>query len=94
MDQIDDNTKLNSIYENYLVPVCLIKIRMMILSPHSSCTACCAVKSKGKFETAEYEIREKSGRFFAVAKSETGTHECWRVVSRKVAEAIGVTPAK
>ena len=52
------------------------------------------VKSKGKFETAEYEIREKSGRFFAVAKSETGTHECWRVVSRKVAEEIGVTPAK
>ena len=45
------------------------------------------VKSKSKFETSDYEVREKSGRFFAVAKSETGTHECWRVISKaKAAE--------
>ncbi len=27
------------------------------------------VKTKGKFETDQYEVKEKSGRFFAVAKS-------------------------
>lgn len=46
------------------------------------------VKSKSKFETATYDVREKNGRFFAVAKSETGTHECWRVISRKDAERL------
>ncbi len=40
------------------------------------------VKTKGKFETEEYQVREKSGRFFAVAKSLKGTHECWRVLSK------------
>ena len=40
------------------------------------------VKSKGKFKTTEYVIKERSGRNFAVAKSKTGTHECWRVVSK------------
>ncbi|HLP79757.1 MAG TPA: hypothetical protein VK158_03935 [Acidobacteriota bacterium] len=39
------------------------------------------VKSKKKFETAEYKIVNKEGRNFAVAKSQTGPHECWRVVS-------------
>ena len=40
------------------------------------------VKSKSKFETDTYDVRERSGRFFAVAKSQTGTHECWRVLSK------------
>ena len=40
------------------------------------------VKTKGKFETEDYQVREKSGRFFAVAKSLKGTHECWRVLSK------------
>jgi hypothetical protein len=40
------------------------------------------VKSKSKFDSAEYEVREKNGRFFAVTKSPTGTHECWRVLSK------------
>lgn len=40
------------------------------------------VKTKGKFETDEYDVREKKGRFFAVAKSQAGTHECWRVLSK------------
>ena len=40
------------------------------------------VKTKGKFKTTSYEVREKSGRFFAVAKSPKGTHECWRVLSK------------
>jgi len=43
------------------------------------------VKSKSKFKTTEYTVREKSGRFFAVAKSQTGTHECWRVLSKEQA---------
>lgn len=43
------------------------------------------VKTKKKFTTAEYEIREKKGRFFAVAKSQSGPHECWRVVSKDFA---------
>lgn len=40
------------------------------------------VKTKSKFNTAEFDVREKSGRFFAVAKSPKGTHECWRVLSK------------
>ncbi len=40
------------------------------------------VKTKKKFETDSYRIVDKSGRFFAVAKSPAGTHECWRVVSK------------
>lgn len=43
------------------------------------------VKSKGKFETVDYRIEEKAGKFFAVAKSKTGPHECWRVVSKDFA---------
>ena len=46
------------------------------------------VKTKAKFTTTEYEVREKSGRFFAVAKSEKGTHECWRVLSKAQAEKL------
>ncbi len=42
------------------------------------------VKTKAKFETAEFEVREKKGRFYAVAKSqaEGATHECWRVLGK------------
>jgi hypothetical protein len=43
------------------------------------------VKSKEKFKTADYRIEDKGGRFFAVAKSPTGTHECWRVVGKDFA---------
>jgi len=43
------------------------------------------VKSKAKFKVTEYDIREKSGRFFAVTKSQAGPHECWRVVSKDFA---------
>ena len=32
------------------------------------------VKTKGKFDSDSYEVREKSGRFFAVTKSPKGTH--------------------
>ena len=40
------------------------------------------VKTKSKFKTTTYQKREKSGRFFIVAKSPAGTHECWKVVSK------------
>jgi hypothetical protein len=40
------------------------------------------VKTKKKFETEDYKIVEKGGRFFAVTKSLAGPHECWRVVSK------------
>jgi len=40
------------------------------------------VKSKAKFKSSEFSIKERSGRFFAVAKSKSGTHECWRVISK------------
>jgi len=43
------------------------------------------VKSKKKFKTTNYSIREKGGRFFAVTKSQSGPHECWRVVSKETA---------
>jgi len=43
------------------------------------------VKSKEKFMASEYKIVEKKGRFFAVTKSKSGSHECWRVVSKDFA---------
>ena len=46
------------------------------------------VKSKGKFKATEYTIKEKAGRFFAIAKSKSGTHECWRVVSKDQAAKL------
>lgn len=45
------------------------------------------VKNKKKFKATEYRLVEKKGRFFCVAKSLCGPHECWRVVSKdKAAE--------
>jgi hypothetical protein len=46
------------------------------------------VKAKKKFKTTKYDIREKSGRFFAVAKSPNGTHECWKILSAKQAAEL------
>ncbi|MDB9990495.1 hypothetical protein OAD79_03520 [Flavobacteriales bacterium] len=46
------------------------------------------VKSKSKFESDEYDVREKSGRFFAVTKSQSGSHECWRVLSKADADRL------
>ncbi len=40
------------------------------------------VKSKSKFKSADFSVKEKSGRFFAVTKSKSGPHECWRVLSK------------
>ena len=40
------------------------------------------VKTKAKFTTADYQVKEKSGRYFAVAKSQKGPQECWRVLSK------------
>lgn len=46
------------------------------------------LKSKAKFKTTDYTVREKSGRFFAVAKSKTGSYECWRVLSKDQAAKL------
>lgn len=46
------------------------------------------VKTKSKFNTSTYNVKEKSGRFFAVAKSPQGTHECWRVLSKDQAQKL------
>jgi len=43
------------------------------------------VKSKNKFKATEYKIVTKGGRNFAVTKSKSGPHECWRVVSKDFA---------
>ena len=53
------------------------------------------VKSKEKFMATEYRIEEKVSeskntgkkvtRFFAVTKSKSGPHECWRVVGKDFA---------
>ncbi len=44
------------------------------------------VKTKTKFKTSEYVVRTKGGRQFAVTKSKSGTHECWRVLGKQQAE--------
>ncbi|MBF0595114.1 MAG: hypothetical protein HQL22_09110 [Candidatus Omnitrophica bacterium] len=46
------------------------------------------VKSKKKFDSADYRVQEKSGRFFAVVKSPVGTHECWRVLGKDQAAKL------
>ena len=46
------------------------------------------VKTKSKFSTNEYQVKEKAGRFFAVAKSKSGPHECWRVLSKDQAKKL------
>ena len=46
------------------------------------------VKAKKKFNTADYEVREKGGRFFAVTKSQSGSHECWRVLPKDQAAKL------
>ncbi|MBF0122258.1 MAG: hypothetical protein HQL21_02475 [Candidatus Omnitrophica bacterium] len=46
------------------------------------------VKSKKKFESDQYKVQEKSGRFFAVTKSPNGPHECWRVLSKDQAAKL------
>jgi len=46
------------------------------------------VKSKKKFKTSTYKLQERSGRFFVVAKSQSGPHECWRVVSKDQAAKL------
>ena len=46
------------------------------------------VKTKSKFNSSDYEVREKGGRFFAVTKSPKGTHECWRVLSKDQANKL------
>ena len=46
------------------------------------------VKSKSKFYSNEYDVRQKSNRYFAVTKSPSGSHECWRVLSKKQGEEL------
>jgi hypothetical protein len=46
------------------------------------------VKTKSKFDSDSYTVKEKGGRFFAVTKSLKGTHECWRVLSADQAKKI------
>lgn len=46
------------------------------------------VKTKSKFETDAFKVVEKGGRWFAVAKSPKGTHECWRVLSKDQAQKM------
>ena len=46
------------------------------------------VKSKSKFESNEYDVREKKGRYFAVTKSQNGSHECWIVLSKADGERL------
>jgi hypothetical protein len=56
------------------------------------------VKTKKTFETENYRIEEKATkskktgktiiRYFAVAKSEVGPHECWKVLSKDQVEKL------
>ena len=46
------------------------------------------VKTKSKFTSSEYQVKEKNGRFFAVTKSKAGTHECWRVLGKEEAAKL------
>ena len=46
------------------------------------------VKTKSKFKSGDYQIKEKAGRFFAVTKSKAGSDECWRVLRKDQATKL------
>lgn len=46
------------------------------------------VKARKKFKSSSFRIEEKKGRFFAVTKSQSGPHECWRVLSKDQAAKL------
>ena len=46
------------------------------------------VKTKKKFKASTYRLVEKKGRNFVVAKSQAGSHECWRVISKDMAAKL------
>ena len=46
------------------------------------------VKSRSKFKTSNFRIEERKGRFFAVTKSQSGSHECWKVLSKDQAAKL------
>jgi len=46
------------------------------------------VKSKKKFMADKYKVVNKKGRYFAVTPSKSGTHECWRIISKDAAKKI------
>jgi len=56
------------------------------------------VKTKAKFKATEYDVRERTStnkntgktttRYFAVTKSKAGPHECWKVLSKDMAEKL------
>jgi hypothetical protein len=49
------------------------------------------VKSRSKFTTQEWRVETKMSkgkvRYFAVAKSPTGAHEAWRIVTEDFAKS-------
>ncbi len=46
------------------------------------------VKSKKKFTSDQYRVVTRGGRNFAVTKSPSGPHECWRVLSKDQAAKL------
>jgi hypothetical protein len=46
------------------------------------------VKSRSKFKSSNFRIEERKGRFFAVTKSPSGSHECWKVLSKDQAAQL------
>ena len=46
------------------------------------------VKSRSKFKATEFRIEERKGRFFAVTKAPSGSHECWKVLSKAQAAEL------
>ncbi len=46
------------------------------------------VKSKKKFKSSQYDVRQKSNRFFAVTQSPSGDYECWKIISNKKAAEL------
>ena len=46
------------------------------------------VKTKKKFKSSNYIVKEKAGRNFAITKAPTASHECWRVLSKDQAAKL------
>lgn len=46
------------------------------------------VKTKKKFTSDKYKVVNKKGRYFAVTPSKSGSHDCWRVISKDTAKKV------
>lgn len=46
------------------------------------------VKRGKKFSSSKYDVIQQKGRYYAVAKSEYGNYETWRVLTKELGSSL------